>query len=60
MLDFDRAEMYQVENRALKQAVRRNTNRFPSDFMFELTRNEYTSLRSQFVILETKGRGEIQ
>jgi hypothetical protein len=58
MLDFDLAEMYEVETRVLNQAVRRNTNRFPSDFMFELTRNEYTSLRSQIVILERKGRGK--
>ncbi|NDV70373.1 ORF6N domain-containing protein [Dysgonomonas sp. 25] len=41
MLDFHLAELYQVENRTLKQAVRRNIERFPSDFMFELTRNEW-------------------
>jgi hypothetical protein len=58
MLDFDLAEMYEVENRVLKQAVRRNFSRFPKDFMFELTRDEYNSLRSQFVILEMKGRGK--
>ena len=38
MLDFDIAEMYEVETRVLKQAVRRNLERFPSDFMFELTK----------------------
>lgn len=56
MLDFDLAEIYEVETRVLKQAVKRNINRFPSDFMFELTRTEYNFLRSQIVTLE-KGRG---
>lgn len=56
MLDFDLAELYEIETKALKQAVRRNIERFPSDFMFELTREEYLSLRSQFVTLE-KGKG---
>ncbi|OAV68383.1 ORF6N domain protein [Bacteroidales bacterium Barb4] len=55
MLDYDLAELYQVETRTLKQSVRRNINRFPSDFMFEITREEYNSLRSQFVILEDNG-----
>lgn len=40
MIDFHLAELYQVETRALKQAVRRNIERFPSDFMFELTNKE--------------------
>ena len=57
MLYFDLAELYETETRTLKQAVRRNIDRFPSDFMFELTREEYNSLRSQFVILET-GKGK--
>jgi hypothetical protein len=52
MLDSDLADLYGVENRALKQAVRRNRNRFPSDFMFELTKEENRALRSQNVILE--------
>lgn len=56
MMDFDLAEMYEVETKVLKQAVKRNIKRFPSDFMFELTRVEYNSLRSQIVTLE-KGRG---
>ena len=55
MLDFDLAALYEVETKVLNQAVRRNINRFPSDFMFQLTREEYNSLRSQIVILE-KGR----
>jgi hypothetical protein len=46
------AALYGVETRVLKQAVRRNRNRFPSDFMFELTNEENRSLRSQNVILE--------
>ena len=57
MLDYDLAEMYGMETRTLKQAVRRNMNRFPSDFMFELTKEEYASLRSQSVTLK-KGRGQ--
>lgn len=43
MLDFDLAELYEVPNKAFKQAVRRNIERFPDDFMFELTRDEYQS-----------------
>ena len=41
MLDFDLAQMYEVENRALKQAVKRNLDRFPNDFMFQLTKAEW-------------------
>jgi hypothetical protein len=41
MLDFDLARLYNVENRALKQAVRRNLKRFPGDFMFRLTKAEW-------------------
>lgn len=44
MLDFDLAEMYEVENRALKQAVKRNLDHFPSDFMFQLTKPEWYEL----------------
>ena len=59
MLDFDLAALYQVETRVLKQAVRRNIERFPSDFMFELTADEFNSLkdslRSQFVISNKGG-----
>ncbi|KQS33439.1 ORF6N domain-containing protein [Dyadobacter sp. Leaf189] len=49
MLDYDLAEMYKIETKALKQAVRRNMDRFPPDFMFELTQKEYQVLRSQNV-----------
>jgi len=57
MLDFDLALLYNVETRILKQAVRRNSNRFPEDFMFELTEIEQNTLRSQTVTLKT-GRGQ--
>ena len=49
MLDRDLSELYSVETRTLKQAVRRNINRFPEDFMFELTKEEFENWRSQFV-----------
>ena len=53
MLDFDLAPLYQVQTKVLKQAVRRNIERFPADFMFEITIDEYNSLkdclRSQIV-----------
>jgi len=58
LLDFDIAEMYGVETKVLKQAVRRNIKRFPSDFMFELTKKEFESLRSQIVTLKIQGRGQ--
>lgn len=50
MLDFHLAELYEIETRTLKQAVRRNHNRFPADFMFELDENEIEHLVSQSVI----------
>jgi hypothetical protein len=50
MLDRDLAELYGVETRRLKEQVRRNIDRFPDDFMFELTKNEFEILRSQFAI----------
>ena len=49
MLDFDLAFLYGVETKALNQAVKRNINRFPEDFMFKLTKNELEILRSQIV-----------
>jgi hypothetical protein len=55
MLDFDLAEMYGIETKRLKEAVRRNIRRFPSDFMFELTKEEHASLRSQFATSNTRG-----
>lgn len=54
MLDFDLAEMYEIETRVLNQSVRRNIERFPDDFMFQLTNAEANSLKdrltSQIVI----------
>jgi hypothetical protein len=50
ILDYELAKMYEVETRALKQAVRRNIDRFPEDFMFELTEVEMKNLTSQFVM----------
>ena len=50
MLDRDLAELYRVETRALKQAVRRNADRFPSDFMFQLSTEEVDEMVSQNVI----------
>ena len=70
ILDFDLAELYCIEVKVLKQAVRRNISRFPKDFMFELsekewikirntaTYNENNSLRSQFVTLKNGSRGQ--
>lgn len=55
MLDRDLAEMYGVEAKRLNEAVKRNATRFPEDFMFRITREEYNSLRSQFATLE-KGK----
>ena len=50
MLDRDLAALYQVETRILNQAVHRNKDRFPKDFMFQLTEEEFENLISQFVI----------
>ena len=71
MLDFDLAQLYEVEIKVLNQGVKRNIKRFPVDFMFQLTRDEYESLkfqiqasenrnplRSQFVTLKDSGRGQ--
>jgi hypothetical protein len=57
MLDFDLALLYNVETKVFKQSVRRNINRFPEDFMFELTEIEFNSLRSQIV---TSNRGGVR
>ncbi len=57
MLDHDLANLYDVPTKTLKRAVKRNLDRFPIDFMFELTRQEYNSLRYQFGTLED-GRGK--
>ena len=57
MLDFDLAEMYEVENKNLKRQVKRNIERFPNDFMFELTKDEWEFLRCHF---GTSNRGGIR
>jgi hypothetical protein len=49
MLDFDLAELYEVETKVLNQAVKRNSKRFPDDFMFRTTQEEWMVMRSQFV-----------
>lgn len=57
MLDFELSELYQIETKALNQAVRRNLARFPEDFMFRLNKEEWTNLmRSQFVTASMKKR----
>ena len=50
MLDFELAMLYDVETRVLNQAVKRNIDRFPRDFMFRLTKKEWSSMSSQFVM----------
>ena len=54
MLDFDLADLYEVETKVLNQAVKRNIKRFPPDFMFQLSKQEWNSLRSQIVTLDTQ------
>lgn len=56
IIDADLAEMYGVPTKAFNQAIQRNMDRFPEDFMFRLTEEEFAGLRSQFVTSK-KGRG---
>ena len=49
MIDSDLADLYEIETKALNQAVKRNSTRFPANFMFQLTKEEWQNLRSQFV-----------
>jgi len=56
MLDRDLAELYEVEIKALNQAVKRNIERFPPDFMFQLTDDEWKNLRSQIVTFSKDSR----
>ncbi len=56
ILDADLARLYDVETRALVQAVRRNIDRFPEDFMFQLSKDEFNQLRSQSVTSSWGGR----
>lgn len=57
MLDNDLAELYEVETKVLNQAVKRNLGRFPIDFMFQLTKDEWETLKSQFVTSKIEQRG---
>ena len=55
MLDADLAELYEVETKSLNRAVRRNASRFPADFMFQLTEQEYEGLRYHFGTSSSRG-----
>ena len=57
MLDYDLAELYHVSTKSLNLSVQRNIQRFPEDFMFQLTKPEWNSLRFQIETLE-KGKGK--
>jgi len=57
MLDFDLAEIYEVETKNLKRSVRHNIDRFPEDFVFELTNDEWESLRCKNFTSKQKKRG---
>jgi hypothetical protein len=56
MLDFDLAELYEVETRVLNQAVKRNIDIFPDDFMFQLSEKEWTTMSSQIVMTSPSKR----
>lgn len=60
MLDSDLAEMYGVDVKRLNEQVRRNVERFPEDFMFQLTNEEYENLRSQIVILNEENEEDTE
>jgi hypothetical protein len=57
ILDRDLATLYNLETRVLKQAVRRNMRRFPADFMFQLSKEEFNNWRSQFVMSKSDKKG---
>jgi hypothetical protein len=59
MFDIDLANLYRVETRALNQAVKRNIKRFPEDFMFRLSQDEYDNLKSQFVTSSVIGEESV-
>lgn len=59
MLDADLAELYEVETRRLNEQVRRNNERFPEDFMFQLTTEEFANLKSQFATSSWGGRRKL-
>ena len=51
MLDFDLAELYEVETRILNQAIKRNVESFPDDFMFRLSTGEWTAISSSQIVM---------
>ena len=55
MLDFDLAELYEVETRRLNEQVKRNTDKFPEDFMFRLTEKEWEMMQSQIAMSSKNG-----
>ena len=57
MVDFDLAMLYGVQNKRLNEQVKRNIERFPDDFMFQLTKEEWNILRSQIATAKTHARG---
>src|SRR6478609_7049915 len=59
MLDEDLADLYQVETKRLNEQVKRNSERFPEDFMFQLTTEEYEYLKSQFATSNWGGRRKL-
>ncbi len=59
MLDYDLAKLHEVETRALNQAVKRNNDIFPSDFMFQLTKREWQMMSSQIVMTSTVKRPKV-
>ena len=59
MLDSDLAEMYGVETKVLMQSVKRNFKRFPDDFMFQITKEEFENLKSQFVTASWGGKRKL-
>ena len=59
MLDEDLAELYQVDTKRLNEAVKRNIDRFPKDFMFRLTQKEFDNLKSQFATSSWGGRRKL-
>ena len=59
MLDEDLGKIYQVDTKRLNQAVKRNIDRFPVEFMFQLTKEEYENLKSQFVTSSWGGRRKL-
>ncbi len=58
MLDNDIADLYEVETKRINEAVKRNIERFPKEFCFQLSELEYNSLRTQFATLKNFGRGQ--